>query len=73
MRCWGDFGRRARGAPGEVQAEAGGALTGITALAGGSVAFCGVGAGGAVFCWGDNKASELARPASADVSRRGRR
>jgi alpha-tubulin suppressor-like RCC1 family protein len=62
VSCWGDLGQGTEG-PAPVVTEDGAALEGITLLAGGSVAFCASGAA-ATYCWGENKASELARPAT---------
>jgi alpha-tubulin suppressor-like RCC1 family protein len=61
--CWGDFGRGPQ-PPADVTTEGGPKLAGASLLIGGSVAFCAVDAAG-TWCWGENKASELARPASA--------
>jgi alpha-tubulin suppressor-like RCC1 family protein len=60
--CWGDLGQGPEEAK-PVVTEEGAPLAGITGIAGGSVAFCASGQAG-VHCWGENKASELARPAS---------
>jgi alpha-tubulin suppressor-like RCC1 family protein len=62
VQCWGDLGRDAEAAQ-EVVREDGTPLGDVSQIAGGSVAFCAGGAA-AVHCWGENKASELARPAS---------
>lgn len=62
VRCWGDLGAGPE-PPLPVKKEDGTPLAGVTAIAGGSVTFCGVGAA-ATHCWGENKQSELARPAS---------
>jgi alpha-tubulin suppressor-like RCC1 family protein len=60
--CWGDLGKGAEG-PAPVTREDGAPLDQVKQIAGGSVAFCAVGGTG-THCWGENKASELARPAS---------
>ena len=62
VSCWGDLGSGAE-EPAPVVEESGAALAGVTAIAGGSVAFCASGPR-ATHCWGENKASELARPAT---------
>jgi alpha-tubulin suppressor-like RCC1 family protein len=61
VHCWGDLGKGPEG-PAPVTREDGSPLDHVQQIAGGSVAFCAVGAG--THCWGENKASELARPAS---------
>jgi alpha-tubulin suppressor-like RCC1 family protein len=62
VRCWGDFGAGPQEARAVVK-EDGSPLVGVTRIAGGSVVFCAV-TGDATYCWGENKDSELARPAS---------
>jgi alpha-tubulin suppressor-like RCC1 family protein len=62
VHCWGDFGKGAEG-PAPVTREDGTPLDHLKQIAGGSLAFCGVGEA-ATHCWGENKGSELARPAS---------
>jgi alpha-tubulin suppressor-like RCC1 family protein len=62
VHCWGDLGKGPEG-PAPVMKEDGSPLDHVERLAGGSLAFCAVGAS-ATHCWGENKASELARPAS---------
>jgi len=62
VSCWGDLGSGVEG-PAPVVEESGPPLVGVTAIAGGSVAFCASGPR-ATHCWGENKASELARPAT---------
>jgi alpha-tubulin suppressor-like RCC1 family protein len=61
VSCWGDFGAGPQG-PRAVTREDGRALDGAAQITGGSLTFCAVDAQG-VFCWGDNSASQLARPA----------
>jgi hypothetical protein len=62
VRCWGDLGKGPEAAL-PVETEDGAPLAGLTELAGGSLTFCGVSPAG-VHCWGENRQSELARPAS---------
>lgn len=61
VSCWGDLTGDGAEAPGPVVKEDGTPLSGIKLLAGGSLAFCG-GSPLGIFCWGNNKAGELARP-----------
>jgi alpha-tubulin suppressor-like RCC1 family protein len=62
VHCWGEQGKGPEG-PAPVTREDGSTLDHVTRIAGGSVAFCAV-TDSAVLCWGENKASELARPAT---------
>jgi alpha-tubulin suppressor-like RCC1 family protein len=62
VRCWGVFGE-ATLPPTTIVKEDGTALTAVVQIAGGTVAFCAGHAAG-TYCWGDNRAGELGRPAS---------
>ncbi|HXU82991.1 MAG TPA: hypothetical protein VN914_16445, partial [Polyangia bacterium] len=62
VHCWGDLGKGPEG-PAPVIKEDGTPLDHVRSIAGGSVAFCAA-TETATHCWGENKASELARPPS---------
>jgi hypothetical protein len=60
LRCWGVLGDKLL-APGPVVKEDGTRLGGVTQIAGGTLTFC-AGTPAGTYCWGENRASELARP-----------
>lgn len=60
VRCWGVLGGTTR-APTLIVNEDGAALAGVTQIAGGTQAFCASTPAG-THCWGENRASEMARP-----------
>jgi alpha-tubulin suppressor-like RCC1 family protein len=62
VRCWGVLGDTLL-APGPVVKEDGTQLGGVTQIAGGTLTFC-AGTPAGTHCWGENRASELARPDS---------
>jgi hypothetical protein len=62
VRCWGVLGDSTL-SPAPVVKEDGTRLLGVTHIAGGTLTFC-AGSPAGTHCWGENRASELARPAT---------